>query len=166
MKKNSRRMKAYTSVLLLVFFVLSVGVFEVQAMDGRSREAKHIILMVGDGMNIEHEIATSRYLYGKDYDLSFHKFPYQANVATWDVTTYKHWSGGVYDPNAINPILGYDPAKGGKVPYPIGPELRDPRHTTWQKPPILHLLLLHGQQVTRRMMETLHGCRATRMVVP
>lgn len=123
MKKNSRRMKAYTSVLLLVFFVLSVGVFEVQAMDGRSREAKHIILMVGDGMNIEHEIATSRYLYGKDYDLSFHKFPYQANVATWDVTTYKHWSGGVYDPNAINPILGYDPAKGGKVPYPIGPEL-------------------------------------------
>ena len=123
MKKNSRRMKAYTSVLLLVFFVLSVGFFEVQAMDVRSREAKHIILMVGDGMNIEHEIATSRYLYGKDYDLSFHKFPYQANVATWDVTTYKHWSGGVYDPNAINPILGYDPAKGGKVPYPIGPEL-------------------------------------------
>jgi alkaline phosphatase len=44
-------------------------------------------------------------------------------VATWDVTTYKHWSGGTYDPNAINPFLGYDPAKGGKVPYPIGPEL-------------------------------------------
>jgi len=60
MKKNSRRMKACTSVLLLVVFVLSVGVFEVQAMDVRSREAKHIILMVGDGMNIEHEIATSR----------------------------------------------------------------------------------------------------------
>ena len=104
-------------------FFLCVGTFQVHAMEGRSRDAKHIILMVGDGMNIEHEIATSRYLYGKDYDLSFHKFPYQANVATWDVTTYKHWSGGTYDPNAINPFLGYDPAKGGKVPYPIGPEL-------------------------------------------
>ena len=74
------------------------GVFEVQAKD-----AKHIILLIGDGMNIEHEIATSRYLYGKDFELSFHKLPYQANVATWDVSTYKDWSGGSYDPNAIDP---------------------------------------------------------------
>ena len=109
--------------LLLMCFFLCVGTFQVHAMEGRSRDAKHIILMVGDGMNIEHEIATSRYLYGKGYDLSFHGLPFQANVATWDVSTYKHWSGGSYDPNAINPLLGYDPAKGGKVPYPIGPEL-------------------------------------------
>ena len=109
--------------LLLMCFFLCVGTFQVHAMEGRSRDAKHIILMVGDGMNIEHEIATSRYLYGKDHDLSFHKFPYQANVATWDVSTYKYWSGGTYDPNAINSVFGYDPAKGGKAPYPIGPEL-------------------------------------------
>lgn len=85
--------------------------------------AKHIILFVGDGMNIEHEIAASRYLYGTDFGLSFHKLPYKANVATWDVSTYKYWSGGSYDPKAIIPTLGYDPAKGGKKPYPLGPEL-------------------------------------------
>jgi alkaline phosphatase len=90
--------------------------------NGRHR-AKHIILLIGDGMNIEHEIAASRYLYGGDFELSFQKLPYEANVATWDVSTYKYWSGGSYDPNVVEPRLGYDPAKGGKKPYPLGPEL-------------------------------------------
>jgi len=103
--------------------VLYLAVFAAEAKDTKSREAKYIILMIGDGMNIEHEIAASRYLYGKDFKLSFHKLPYQANVATWDVTTYNYWSGGVYDPNAINPKYGYDPSIGGKEPYPLGPEL-------------------------------------------
>jgi alkaline phosphatase len=85
--------------------------------------AKHIILIVGDGMNIEHEIVTSRYLCGKDFELSFHKLPYRADVATWDVSTYKYWSGGTYDPGAIVPTLGYDPKKGGDKPYPLGQEL-------------------------------------------
>jgi alkaline phosphatase len=84
--------------------------------------------MIGDGMNIEHEIATSRYLYGRDFELSFHKLPYKGNVATWDVNTYEMWAGedpgeDPYDPKAIQPTLGYDPAKGGKKPYPLGPEL-------------------------------------------
>lgn len=91
--------------------------------------AKHIILFVGDGMNIEHEIAASRYLYGKDFELSFHKLPYKGNVATWDVTTYNYWADPTrlnrppYTPGAIEPIVGYDPLKGGKRPYPLGPEL-------------------------------------------
>jgi alkaline phosphatase len=88
-----------------------------------AENAKHIILIVGDGMNVEHEAAASRYLYGKDFELSFHKFPYKADVATWDVTTYKYWSAGTYDPRAIVPALGYDPKKGGDKPYPLGPEL-------------------------------------------
>jgi alkaline phosphatase len=91
--------------------------------DSDAKQAKHIILLVGDGMNIEHEIATSRYLFGKDFALSFHGLPYQGNQATWDVNTYKHWSGGKYDQDAIVPTFGYDPAQGGKVPYPLGPEL-------------------------------------------
>ena len=91
--------------------------------DSDARQAKHIILLVGDGMNIEHEIAASRYLFGKDFALSFHGLPYRGNQATWDVNTYKHWSGGNYNPNAIVPTFGYDPARGGKVPYPLGPEL-------------------------------------------
>ncbi|WP_295586274.1 alkaline phosphatase [uncultured Lamprocystis sp.] len=86
------------------------------------REAKHIILLIGDGMNIEHEIAASRYLFGNDFDLSFHNLPYQGNQSTWDVSTYKYWSGGTYDPRAIAPTLGYDPAQGGKAPYPLRPE--------------------------------------------
>ena len=91
--------------------------------DPDARQARHIILLVGDGMNIEHEITASRYLFGKDFALSFHGLPYQGNQATWDVNTYKHWSGGNYNPNAIVPTIGYDPARGGKVPYPLGPEL-------------------------------------------
>jgi alkaline phosphatase len=93
------------------------------AFAGGRHTAKHIILLIGDGMNIEHEIAASRYLYGEDFALSFHKLPYQADVATWDVSTYKYWSGGSYDPNAIIPRLGYDPDKGGKKPFPLRPEL-------------------------------------------
>jgi alkaline phosphatase len=86
-------------------------------------QAKHIILLVGDGMNIEHEIAASRYLFGEDFALAFHGLPYRGNQATWDVTTYKYWSGGSYDPLVIKPFLGYDPSLGGKTPYPLGPEL-------------------------------------------
>jgi alkaline phosphatase len=96
-------------------------------LEVQAKEAKHIILFIGDGMNIEHEIATSRYLYGKDFDLSFHQLPYKGNVATWDVSTYNKWAAAlsepVYAPNAIKPKLGYDPAQGGKLPYPLGPEL-------------------------------------------
>jgi alkaline phosphatase len=117
MKKESK-IRRGMFFLLVMWVVLSLGVLEVRAKD-----AKHIILIIGDGMNIEHEIAASRYLYGKDFDLSFDKLPYQGNVATWDVTTYKYWSGGTYDPEAINPIFGYDPDRGGKRPYPLGPEL-------------------------------------------
>lgn len=84
--------------------------------------AKHIILFIGDGMNIEYEIATSRYLYGTDFGLSFHQLPYNDNVATWDIDTYKYWSGGSYAPNAIVSKFGYDPDKGGNIPYPLSPE--------------------------------------------
>jgi alkaline phosphatase len=118
---NAKRIAKIASFLFLslLLFSLVTGVHA----GGRRHQAKHIILLVGDGMNIEHEIATSRYLYGTDFDLSFHKLSYEANIATWDVTTYKYWSGGSYDPNAIEPKLGYDPAKGGRKPYPLGPEL-------------------------------------------
>jgi alkaline phosphatase len=87
-------------------------------------QAEHIILLIGDGMNIEHEIATSRYLYGLDLGLLFHDFAYQGNVATWDVNTYEYWSGNVkYDPRAVVPSYGYNAALGGSEPYPLEPEL-------------------------------------------
>jgi alkaline phosphatase len=121
---SGNRAKGGVYISWAICLTLCLGAINAYAKEEKScKSAKHIILMVGDGMNIEHEIAASRYLYGGDQDLSFHKLPYQANVATWDVSSYKYWSGNVYDPNAINPIYGYDPAKGGKRPYPLGPEL-------------------------------------------
>ena len=86
-------------------------------------ERRHVILFIGDGMQLEHEIAASRYLTGTDDGLVFHGFPYNNYVTTWDVTTYNRhaWSEGAdpYDPNDFDPTLGYDPARGGEAPYPL-----------------------------------------------
>jgi alkaline phosphatase len=119
---KARRIAKAVALLLFGMLLLSYATGSHAEKNGR-HQARHIILLIGDGMNIEHEIAASRYLYGGDFELSFQKLPYEANVATWDVSTYKYWSGGSYDPNAIEPKLGYDPARGGKKPYPLGPEL-------------------------------------------
>lgn len=85
--------------------------------------ARHIILFIGDGMHLEHEIAASRYLYGRDTRLSFHGLPYQNNVTTWDVTTYNDYAGRArrpaYSAAAIQPEIGYDPALGGAQPHPL-----------------------------------------------
>lgn len=74
-------------------------------------------------MQLEHEIAASRYLYGKDSMLSFQSFPYQTNVSTWDVTNYNKYAAALgaaeYDPANIIPSLGYDPLEGGNFPYPM-----------------------------------------------
>lgn len=52
---------------------------------------RNVILFVGDGTQLAHEIATSRYLYGRDDALSLHALPYQGQVATWNVTTYNKY---------------------------------------------------------------------------
>jgi alkaline phosphatase len=54
-----------------------------------AHDARHVILFVGDGMNMEHEIATSRYFYGGDRKLSSQRLPYRGKVAICDVTSYK-----------------------------------------------------------------------------
>lgn len=90
--------------------------------------AEHIILMIGDGMNIEHEIAASRYLYGEDFGLSWQDWGELENgwtgyATTWDVTSYNNYAAlnGVdsYDPDTCDPTIGYDPAQGGTTPYPV-----------------------------------------------
>jgi len=75
--------------------------------------AKHIILVVGDGMQPENEIAAGRYLTGTDYGLAFHAFPYRGIVATWDVTIYS--GQAPYNPSAINPKIGCDAARTGNA---------------------------------------------------
>jgi alkaline phosphatase len=93
------------------------------ASSGRAQAVKHIILFVGDGMQLEAEIGTSRYLFGEDDRLSFQRLPYKGTVTTWDVTTYDSYAASArkpaYDPTAIHPFVGYDPARGGYLPFPL-----------------------------------------------
>lgn len=84
---------------------------------------KHIILFIGDGMQLENEIAASRYLFGTDAGLAWHAFPCQAYVTTWDVSSYNVYAGDrgapAYDEATFDPLVGYDPASGGAAPYPL-----------------------------------------------
>ncbi len=86
-------------------------------------QPKHIILFIGDGMQLEHEIAASRYLHGQDRALSFHSFEYQGFVTTWDVSSYNanaaKRGAAPYDPQSFDPALGYSVALGGDKPYPL-----------------------------------------------
>jgi alkaline phosphatase len=107
---------------------------------------EHVILFVGDGMNIEHEIAGSRYLYDIDMGLTWHDWYRLGNgwagfVSTWDVDTYEKYEGVgamAWDPDNFDPTLGYDPAQGGWVPYPLQWTQGEVRM------PIVYLPLTHG----------------------
>lgn len=91
--------------------------------DPEASPVKNIILFIGDGMQLENEIATSRYLSGTDRALAWHSFPYQAYVATWDVTSYDLYASDLgaapYAETSADPAIGYDPALGGPAPYPV-----------------------------------------------
>lgn len=84
---------------------------------------RHVILMIGDGMQLAHEIAGSRYLYGVDRSLAFHDFPEQTYKTTWDANVYdaratERKDVPPYSPESFDPKVGYDPAIGGAAPYP------------------------------------------------
>lgn len=101
-----------------LLFILCAIVLAVSfAPAGHAKEtaaiAKHIILIAGDGMQHENEVAASRYLTGTDDGLAFHAFPYRGVVATWDVTT--HSRQAPYNPSAINPKAGCDATRTGKA---------------------------------------------------
>jgi alkaline phosphatase len=99
---------------------------------------KHIVLFIGDGMHLAHEVAVSRYLYGKRFGLRHDQFPYRGVVATWDVTTYNAFAEqGLqppYDPAAIIPTLGYDPEKGGTRPVYKTPDTEKDAYFLWIPP--------------------------------
>jgi len=122
-KNWATRFIAIMTLLVIVFVWFSGS----QAKE--KQEIKHIILFIGDGMHLEHERATSRYLYGKDFDLSWHKFQYSVPVATWDVTTYNRYAAvsgePSYQPMTIDPSVGYDVRRGGKRPFPLDKNIDD-----------------------------------------
>ena len=99
---------------------------------------RNIVLVIGDGMPLEDEVAASRYLYGQDSGLAWHNWGTLADgwagyAATWDVTTYNKYADAAgrphFDPAkpiaagnaaANDPLLGYSPALGGTAPHPRG----------------------------------------------
>ena len=94
-------------------------------------QAQHVILIIGDGMQYEHERAYNDYLTGTyDSGLEHLNFSYKGVASTWDVDTYNRYAFTAgsktitdtgFDPQVTSSFtasLGYDSAKGGKLPYP------------------------------------------------
>jgi alkaline phosphatase len=113
-------MEGCMKMLKVVFSVLLLGLM-IGCYD--SGGTKHVILFIGDGMHLEHEIAASRYLTGRDDGLVFHGFPYRGSCTTWDVSSYNYYAtlngAGTYNPDNYDPLLGYNPELGGGRPYPF-----------------------------------------------
>ena len=102
--------------------------------DAPQARAKNVILIIGDGFQLEHERAYNHYLTGSyDSGLRHQGFPYRGTVTTWDVTTYNRYAytAGApsitddgFDPQwagSFDPLLGYDLARGGALPWPESP---------------------------------------------
>jgi Ca2+-binding RTX toxin-like protein len=106
-------------------------IYDVMMRAAKEAGADHVILFIGDGMNVEHEIAGSRYLYGEDFGLSWQQWSeledgWSGYVTTWDVSSYNTYAAlnsqpnfNVSNPDSANPLIGYDPSKGGITPYPV-----------------------------------------------
>ncbi len=91
--------------------------------------AKNIILFIGDGMHLQHEIAASNYLFGEDFSLAWHSFPYKNYVTTWDESTYNLYAvmqgRPTFDPDNFNPIYGYNLKKAGTEPSPLSEDTEE-----------------------------------------
>lgn len=142
--RTSRRLARVLSVVAVISMISAMSLTTAAAGSDRTKvpEAEHIILFIGDGMHLEHEIAASRYLTGHDLKLSFHNLPYKGVVATWDTTTYNGYAGVIgepgFDPAAIQPWVGYAASLGGAEPYPMETAIDDEYFLvyppTWSKP--------------------------------
>jgi len=120
----ARRTRRWTARGLLGVLILAAAAVVVLAAFISSRDLpfRHVILFIGDGMQLENEIAASRYLYGADRALAWHGFPGRFAVSTWDVTTYNRFAWQAkrprYEHKSFFPEVGYDITRGGLRPYP------------------------------------------------
>ena len=142
--KRKSKMRKFAQAALLVALLpgLSFGDNGLKGMavpPQKAAEAKNIILFIGDGMQLEHEIAYSRYLTGDDFGLVWDNFPYQGSVSTWDVTTYNNYATlenqEPFDYDRFDPAVGYDALRGGFDRYPLDETVSDdyflrPRYAT------------------------------------
>lgn len=125
------------AILILILTVLTASIFLFHlscSLNSSSEEIssasqpriKHIILFIGDGMHLEHEIAASQYLYGEPMKLVWHTSSfYHLPCTTWDVTTYNQFAARqgrpLYSRDSFDPFLGYNPDLGGRWPFPLDP---------------------------------------------
>jgi alkaline phosphatase len=153
----------------------NIHIYEVMS-EAADMGVSNIILFIGDGMNLEHEIAGSRYLTGQDFGLAWHDWGlnpqgFSGFCTTWDVQTYNHYADLAgqpeFDPanlDANDPILGYDPGKGGIAPERldrygayVSHTLRDVRHgdrpwnTNVQEDLVLALSYRHSDTPGRKI---------------
>ena len=137
MIKSSRIIRAAIALVVMAPFVLLLSGCGTTALSSPpagsgAQAARNVILIIGDGMQLEHENAANNYLFGNDScGLSFWKFFYQGQATTWDITTYNKYalaagkapwdaaSATAADPATFDAIRGYDPAQGGKRPFPL-----------------------------------------------
>lgn len=114
-------MKKLIALLVIAILLNIVNPSVSYTKDVSSR--KNLILIIGDGMQKEHEVAASRYLNGKDFGLKWHSFPYQNHVTTWNINTYNAYAekNGQpdYSKEDFSSKMGYNPKQGGTKPYPL-----------------------------------------------
>ncbi len=103
----------------------------------KTSTARNVVLIIPDGMHVNNEIQYSMYQYGVRKGASFHGWPYQCYMTTWDVTTYDKYawqrvqesatsqSTEQYNPAGFDPTIGYDPAIGGTQPREGAPGPED-----------------------------------------
>ncbi len=143
MLKRMRRIRTAVSMVVIAQLMMvmagcgtssTVTTPELSAKPALS--AKNVILIIGDGMQLEHERAANNYLFGTpDSGLAHQALPYKGVASTWDVNTYNRYTFGKYSSNGFaakkysdstvdldktttfTAALGYDPTKGGTQPY-------------------------------------------------
>ncbi|MBL8968617.1 MAG: alkaline phosphatase [Spirochaetaceae bacterium] len=128
--RRSRRLSPPLMAFLAFLAAMAIGSScSLFGMDASGRAGpRHVFLFIGDGMSYGSEVAASRYLYGADEGLAWHVFPFRAWAATWDASAYDLFaadaSAPVFAEDSFDPLLGYDPARGGDEPWPLGPDAR------------------------------------------
>jgi alkaline phosphatase len=118
---TDKRAGTYRAARALAAGLCMAGALLILSACGRRAPAvKHVIFFIGDGMSAGTEIAASRYLYGKDDGLAWHKLPAKAYVATWDVNVYnanaRRAGRPAFSRSSFTPNLGYDVRKDGPRP--------------------------------------------------
>ena len=84
MLNRMRKIRSVVSLVVVAQFVLTLsGCGTTTSSSTTPTSVKNIILVIGDGMQLEHERAANNYLFGNyNEGLAFWRFPYQAQATT------------------------------------------------------------------------------------